>query len=117
MASAAVGAITICMPAMSSPLIGERSSETHAATVTASSPAYTASNARSRITRLGSERGGCPGVILLMEVVGAVERLDEIAVVGRLVARGIRRAHAEWQHLDTRLHVGAVEERHRIASS
>src|SRR4051812_44224280 len=109
-ASAAVGVMTICMPAMSSPLMGERSRTTQEATVTASSAAEVTSVARSRHTGQASERGGGLGVVLLVEVVRAVEGLDEVAVDRGLVARGVARAHARRQDLDARPDVGAVEE-------
>src|SRR6266545_3982448 len=50
------------------------------------------------------------GVVLLVEVVGAVEGLDEVAVDGGLVARGVVGADAGGQTLDRRADAGAVEE-------
>src|SRR5262245_13309185 len=110
-ASAAVGAMTICIPAMSSPRIGERSRAAQATAVTTSSPTHVTTLRRSRGTTITSQRGGRLGVILLVEVVRAVKRLHQIAVDRRLVARRIRRAHARREYLDARRHVGTVEER------
>src|SRR4029078_1917564 len=114
-ASAADGVMTICMPAMSSPLIGERTSTAQAQTVTAMSPAYGGRTERSRVAGITSQGGGGPGVVLLVEVIRAVERLHEIAVDRRLVAGGVGRAHARRQPLDAGPDVGAVEERDRVA--
>src|SRR6185503_20410117 len=62
-----------------------------------------------------SGRGGGGRVVFLVEVVRAVEGLDEVAVDGALVARGVVGRRARGQTLDRRVDAGAVEERDRVA--